>query len=123
MSTGRIVGSILALVAAGLAVVSLVTLVAGYELVIFLISLAVSAVVIIGGILGLMDKKVGGWLALIGGIVWTVGNLLCVFAHFCTLVCVSILIFVIPFTLVYFGMIEIILTITGAILILVSRSD
>ena len=128
MNSGRI-GSILVLISGAIVVAGALFILIKYGdesgAIKFIISMfTFSAVAIVSAILGFKDKKVGGWLALIAGIVWLVGSNLCLFANFCFISILSIFGFtIIDIGLIYFGTVELALAIIGGILILVSKND
>ena len=127
MSVGKI-GGILAVASGALILVGVMVLMIGYHVPLtelFMIAdLLLSIAILVGGILGLIGKKWGGILPLVGGAFWLVSLFLLLFTTFWNdIFIVSVFWLIAPTTFnlfIYFGIIEISLAILGGILILVS---
>ncbi len=125
MSTGRLIGGILALAAGALSLGATFYYVAGgigFDNPIILTNLAISIVILVGGILGILGKKVGGILALIGGALWLIGGLLVVVSDFAFyyLWPMSLFFIILNVGILYFLSLESIIAVISGIIILVS---
>jgi hypothetical protein len=127
MSTGRVVGGILALVAGAWVLIGTLWVVAVYSPVftdIFILyNIVIAALMIVGGILGLAKlKTVGGILALCASAMSIMGGLLAYIGHFWDLVPIGLLFVLFPSDFTYFFALETIIAIVGGIILLVSSS-
>jgi len=128
MSAGRIVGGILALVAGALLLIGLFWAMAdwgiGFDEPICLWNLAMAALMIVGGILGLVKVKIaGGILALVGGGLLILGGLLALFGDIWYFIPLSFFFFLHPAEFTYFFALEGIIAIVGGIILLVSSKE
>ena len=127
MSSGKTIGGILVLVSAALILFDILFYTIGLDVPlisdIIISNLVVLVLVLVGGIQAVKGEKRGGWIALIGGLVWLIGDLLCFLGVVCVIICASALYFLIPTIIMYFGIVEVALIIAGAITILVSGND
>jgi len=125
MSAGRIVGGIIALVAGVLllfgAIIAFMEYTMDFTDPMFLSNLIIAIIIIVGGILGIVQKTAGGILALIGGAISLIGALLALYASFYYLWPLSVFFFIYPSWLTYYFPIEAIIAIVGGIIILVSK--
>jgi hypothetical protein len=127
MSTGRIIGGILALIAGVMLLIGTF-----YQNSYFgmdfdnlvLVNLAMAALMLVGGILGLVKlKKVGGILALVGGVLLMLGGLLAWFTPFYYLWPLSFFFFLTHSEFTYTFALESIIAIVGSIILLVSSKE
>ena len=128
MSAGRIVGGILALVAGALLLIALFWAMARWGLEfndpIILWNLAVAALIIVGGILGLAKVKIaGGILALVGGGLSILGSLLFLLGVLWYFMPLSFFYFIIATEFTYVFALEAIIAIVGGIILLVSSKE
>ena len=129
MGAGKTVGSILAIAAGVMILIGVIIWFIKFSGEItnptILTNIILSALTIVGGILGLIGKmtKVGGVLALISGVLWVIGGLL-MYAYITDLLMPAGLLLMFTLEMIfYFFSIESVMAIIGGILLLVSPSD
>jgi hypothetical protein len=128
MSTGRIVGGILALVAGALLLIGIFWGMAKYSIPLdssfVAVTLSEAALMVVGGILGLVKvKTVGGILALVGGGVSILGSILAFTGTYWDLLTLSFFFMLSPMEFTYFFALEAIIAIVGGIILLVSSKE
>ena len=86
-------------------------------------NLIAAILLIIGGIYAFKGKKLGGWVALIIGLVWILGGILAAVTYwdFLYLVSLSLLYYAVQVEFLYLITIEAFLAVAGGIIILVSE--
>ena len=127
MGIGKLIGGILALAAGAMILIGLFLWMNGdgvtLDMPIAWWNIASSAVAIVGGILGLLGKKIGGILALIVGALWIIGGILAITYVTIDFVALSVTLYYWIYDFTYVVSIEAIIAIVGGILLLVSSSD